>query len=29
MMSGMTNPDPAARTAIDPVLAHRWWQDVT
>ncbi|KAI1395214.1 kinase-like domain-containing protein [Hypoxylon fuscum] len=29
MISGMTNPDPAARTTIDQVLAHRWWQEAT
>jgi serine/threonine protein kinase len=27
MISGMTNPDPTARTTIDQVLAHRWWQE--
>jgi serine/threonine protein kinase len=26
MISGMTNSDPAARTTIDQVLKHRWWQ---
>ncbi|WQF82771.1 Putative protein kinase [Colletotrichum destructivum] len=29
MISGMTNPDPTARTTISQVLAHRWWQDNT
>ncbi|KAF9731772.1 hypothetical protein PMIN06_011227 [Paraphaeosphaeria minitans] len=29
MISGMTNPDPTARTTIDQVLAHRWWQEAT
>ena len=29
MISGMTNPDPAARTTINQVLAHRWWQEAT
>jgi serine/threonine protein kinase len=27
MISGMTNPDPTARTTIDQVLTHRWWQE--
>lgn len=27
MISGMTNPDPTARTTIDQVLMHRWWQE--
>jgi hypothetical protein len=27
MISGMTNPDPTARTTIDQALAHRWWQE--
>ncbi|KAI0847741.1 kinase-like domain-containing protein [Daldinia vernicosa] len=26
MISGMTNPDPAARLTIEQVLAHQWWQ---
>lgn len=26
MISGVTNPDPTARTAIEKVLAHGWWQ---
>lgn len=26
MISGMTNSDPTARTTIDQVLTHRWWQ---
>jgi serine/threonine protein kinase len=29
MISGMTNPDPTARTTIDQVLTHRWWQEST
>jgi serine/threonine protein kinase len=29
MISGMTNPDPTARTTIDQVLTHRWWQEPT
>lgn len=29
MISGMTNPDPTARTTISQVLAHIWWQDNT
>lgn len=29
MISGMTNPDPAARLTIDQVLTHRWWQEDT
>ncbi|KAJ0162091.1 Serine/threonine-protein kinase ppk4 [Colletotrichum tanaceti] len=29
MISGMTNPDPTARTTISQVLDHRWWQDNT
>ncbi|KAI0009492.1 kinase-like domain-containing protein [Xylariaceae sp. FL0662B] len=29
MISGMTNPDPAARITIDQVLTHRWWQETT
>jgi hypothetical protein len=29
MISGMTNPDPAARKTIDDVLTHRWWQEAT
>ena len=27
MISGMVNPDPTARTAIDQVLTHPWWQE--
>jgi hypothetical protein len=27
MISGMTNSDPTARTTIDQVLTHRWWQE--
>ncbi|CRK10991.1 hypothetical protein BN1723_017198 [Verticillium longisporum] len=27
MISGMTNPDPTARTAVEEVLTHRWWQE--
>lgn len=27
MISGMTNPDPTARTTIGQVLTHRWWQE--
>ena len=27
MISGMTDPDPTARTTIDQVLTHRWWQE--
>lgn len=27
MISGMTSPDPTARTTIDRVLAHQWWQE--
>lgn len=27
MISGMTNPDPTARTTIDQVLTHQWWQE--
>jgi hypothetical protein len=26
MIAGMTNMDPTARTTIDQVLAHLWWQ---
>jgi hypothetical protein len=26
MIAGMTNMDPTARTTIDQVLAHPWWQ---
>jgi hypothetical protein len=29
MISGMTNPDPAARKTIDDVSTHRWWQEAT
>ncbi|KAI5860034.1 kinase-like domain-containing protein [Durotheca rogersii] len=29
MISGMTNPDPAARITIEQVLAHRWWQETS
>jgi hypothetical protein len=29
MISGMTNPDPAARKTIDEILTHRWWQEAT
>ena len=29
MISGMTYPDPTARTTIDQVLTHRWWQEST
>ncbi|KAJ2990078.1 hypothetical protein NUW58_g3140 [Xylaria curta] len=29
MMSGMTNPDPTARTTIERVLTHQWWQEAT
>ncbi|OCL11970.1 kinase-like protein [Glonium stellatum] len=29
MISGMVNPDPTARTTIDQVLTHRWWQEAT
>jgi serine/threonine protein kinase len=29
MITGMTNPDPTARTTIDQVLTHRWWQEAT
>ncbi|CAM6002114.1 unnamed protein product [Sphagnum balticum] len=29
MISGMTNLDPTARTMIDQVLTHRWWQEAT
>jgi hypothetical protein len=29
MIYGMTNPDPTARTTIDQVLTHRWWQEAT
>ncbi|KAI2603666.1 kinase-like domain-containing protein [Hypoxylon sp. NC1633] len=29
MISGITNPDPAARTTINQVLAHQWWQEAT
>ncbi|KAL6707652.1 hypothetical protein ACN47E_004002 [Coniothyrium glycines] len=28
LISGMTNLDPAARTSIDDVLSHRWWQEI-
>lgn len=28
IISGMTNLDPAARTTIDHVLSHRWWQQI-
>ncbi|KAJ8131475.1 hypothetical protein O1611_g2149 [Lasiodiplodia mahajangana] len=27
MISGMTNLDPTARTTINQVLSHRWWQE--
>jgi hypothetical protein len=27
MISGTVNMDPLARTTIDEVLAHRWWQE--
>ncbi|TAQ83182.1 hypothetical protein B7494_g8496 [Chlorociboria aeruginascens] len=27
MISRMTDPDPTARTTIDQVLTHRWWQE--
>ncbi|KAF1840645.1 kinase-like protein [Cucurbitaria berberidis CBS 394.84] len=27
MISGMTNLDPMARSTIDQVLTHRWWQE--
>lgn len=27
MISGMTNLDPTARTTIDQVLLHEWWQE--
>ena len=27
MISGMIDPDPTARTTIDQVLTHRWWQE--
>lgn len=27
MISGMTNLDPSARTTIDQVLTHPWWQE--
>ena len=26
MISGMTNPDPTARTTIGQVLSHPWWK---
>ncbi|KAK4038215.1 kinase-like protein [Parachaetomium inaequale] len=26
MIAGMTNMDPTARTTIDQILAHPWWQ---
>ena len=29
MISGMANPDPGARTTIDQVLTHNWWQEAT
>ncbi|KAK3364123.1 kinase-like domain-containing protein [Lasiosphaeria hispida] len=29
MISGMTNMDPMARTTIEQVLAHPWWQEAT
>ena len=29
MIAGMTYPDPTARTTIDEVLTHPWWQDDT
>ncbi|KAK0627075.1 kinase-like domain-containing protein [Immersiella caudata] len=29
MISGMTNTGPMARTTIDQVLAHPWWQEAT
>jgi len=29
MISGMTGLDPTARTTIDQVLTHRWWQEAT
>ncbi|KAI9711553.1 MAG: hypothetical protein M1820_002118 [Bogoriella megaspora] len=29
MISGMTNLDPTARTTIDQVLKHSWWQEAT
>jgi hypothetical protein len=28
MISGMTNPDPTARTTIHQVLMHPWWQSI-
>jgi hypothetical protein len=28
MISGMINLDPVARTTIDHVLSHRWWQEM-
>jgi len=28
MISGMTNLDPEARTTIDHVLSHYWWQEM-
>ncbi|KAI4941938.1 hypothetical protein J4E91_010488 [Alternaria rosae] len=27
MISGMTKPDPTARSTIDQVVAHPWWQE--
>jgi len=29
MISGMINMDPTARTTIDQVLTHPWWQEAT
>jgi len=27
MISGMTNPDPTARTTIEEVMKHPWWKE--
>lgn len=29
MLCGMTNLDPTARTTINQVLSHRWWQETS
>jgi len=28
MIAGMTKIDPGARSTIDQVMAHAWWQEV-
>jgi hypothetical protein len=27
MISGMMKPDPTARSTINQVMAHQWWQE--